>query len=234
MIQTSFSETIVLSSQLCYEKEQFCLLTKVTKESLRLYSCWEKVWFSGIDQLVKRMIETCLACQANSNDNHPESLQMTELSPAPWHVVHADFCSPFLTEEYLLVVIDAYILEVSRGQHSELYFSSCHYAQIGLNFHNTWNSSNDNGPLFRSHELKAYMREKGVKHPKITPLWPQANSEAEQFMKPLSDQHTLKGNSGQTICTSFISTIGQLPTWLLVKLLQHSSLIKVFATSFLK
>jgi hypothetical protein len=29
------------------------------------------------------------------------------------------------------------------------------------------------------------MKENGIKHQRITPLWPQANSEAEHFMKPM-------------------------------------------------
>ena len=30
------------------------------------------------------------------------------------------------------------------------------------------------------------MQENGITHQKITPLWPDANSEAENFMKPLT------------------------------------------------
>ena len=43
----------------------------------------------------------------------------------------------------------------------------------------------DNGPPFTSDEIKKYIEENGIKHCK-TPLWPQANSEAENFMKPLT------------------------------------------------
>ena len=44
----------------------------------------------------------------------------------------------------------------------------------------------DNGPPFTSHEFKMYMEENGIEHQKITPLWLQANSEAESFIKPLT------------------------------------------------
>ena len=44
----------------------------------------------------------------------------------------------------------------------------------------------DNGPPFSSHEFQSYMAEIGAKHQRITPLWPQANSEAENFMKLLT------------------------------------------------
>ena len=47
-------------------------------------------------------------------------------------------------------------------------------------------AKSDNGPPFASEEIKVYMEEKGIKHSRITPLWPQANSEAENFMKPVT------------------------------------------------
>ena len=36
----------------------------------------------------------------------------------------------------------------------------------------------DNGPPFTREEIKQYMRENGIEHRRIMPLWPQANSEA--------------------------------------------------------
>lgn len=39
----------------------------------------EKVWFPGIDKYVKTVIDTCIACQANSAKNRPEPLQMSQL-----------------------------------------------------------------------------------------------------------------------------------------------------------
>ena len=74
-----------------------------TKQLLR-----EKVWFPGIDKYVKRVIDTCIACQANGPENRPDPLQMSQLPPAPWHTLHMDFCGPFPSVEYLFVVIDAY------------------------------------------------------------------------------------------------------------------------------
>ena len=68
----------------------------------------EKVWFPTIDKLVKDLLHKCIACQANGPESHPEPLQMTSLPPAPWHMVNIDFCGPFPTGEYLLVLIDAY------------------------------------------------------------------------------------------------------------------------------
>ena len=74
-----------------------------TKQLLR-----EKIWFPGIDDSVKRTIDKCIACQANSSGSRPDPLKMSPLPPEPWHTVHMDFCGPFPTGEYLFVVIDAY------------------------------------------------------------------------------------------------------------------------------
>ena len=42
-----------------------------------------------------------------------------------------------------------------------------------------------NGPPFQSKEFRDYANELGFKHRKVTPLWPEANGQAEAFMKPL-------------------------------------------------
>ena len=154
-----------------------------TKQLLR-----EKVWFPGIDQLTKRKIKTCLACQANSTDSHPEPLQMSALPPAPWHTVHTDFCGPFPTGEYLLVVIDAYsrFPEVDTVRSTSAAAIIPKLDRIFATHGIPVILRSDNGPPFSSHEIKTYMKEKGIHHKKITPLWPQANSEAEGFMKPLT------------------------------------------------
>jgi hypothetical protein len=43
----------------------------------------------------------------------------------------------------------------------------------------------DNGPPFASDAVKKFMRDRRINHRLVTPYWPQANVEAESFMKPL-------------------------------------------------
>ena len=154
-----------------------------TKKLLR-----EKVWFPGIDEMAKRAIKNCIACQANGPENHPEPLKMSLLPPTPWHTVNVDFCGPFPSGEYLLVVIDAY----SRFPEVEIVHSTAGKGTISkldriFATHGIPKIlKSDNGPPFFGEEFKAYMQENGIKHQKITPLWPQANAEAENFMKPLT------------------------------------------------
>lgn len=42
-----------------------------------------------------------------------------------------------------------------------------------------------NWPPFSSDVIKIYMKENGIKHQRVTPSWPQANSETENVMKPM-------------------------------------------------
>jgi len=155
-----------------------------TKSLLR-----EKVWFRGIDKLVEDKVHGCLPCQAATpaNPKPAEPLKMTELPKGPWQEVNVDFVGPFPSGEYVLVVIDSY----SKFPETEIVYSTSANATIpkldaifarqGIPVTVT----TDNGPPFSGHEFSKFAQQLGFKHRKITPLWPQANSEAERFMQPL-------------------------------------------------
>lgn len=112
---------------------------------------------------------------------------MSVLPPEPWHTVHIDFNGPLPTGDYLLVTIDAY----SRYPEVDVIQSTAAKGTIEklMRIFATHGIpkiiKSDNGPPFTSHEFKVFMEEYGINHQRITPLWPQANSEAERFMKPL-------------------------------------------------
>ena len=154
-----------------------------TKKLLR-----EKVWFPKIDDEIKRRIEQCAPCQPNSCGSRPDPLQMSPLPPEAWHTLHMDFCGPFPTGEYLFAVIDAY----SRFPEVEIVHSTSASAIIPKldRIFSTHGIpliiKSDNGPPFNSEDIRKYMAENGINHSRITPLWPQANSEAENFMKPMT------------------------------------------------
>ena len=151
-----------------------------TKQLIR-----EKVWFPNIDREVEVLLS---ACQANGPNTKPDPLTMSSLPPEPWHTVHIDFCGPFPSGEYLLVVIDAYsrFPEVDIVHSTKATTTISKLERIFATHGVPAVIKSDNGPPFTSHEFHSYVTEMGVKHQKITPLWPQANSEAENFMKPLT------------------------------------------------
>ena len=123
------------------------------------------------------MIDKCIACQANGPSNHLDPLQMSPLPPDPWHTVHMDFCGPFPSGDYLLVT-DAY----SRFPEVEIVCTpaACIIPKLDRIFstHRLPRVVRSDNSPFTSEEIKEYMREKGIEHYRVTPLWLRANSEA--------------------------------------------------------
>ncbi|XP_046858623.1 uncharacterized protein K02A2.6-like [Xenia sp. Carnegie-2017] len=141
-----------------------------------------------MDKAVKDEIEACLPCQVNGSTSPPEPLASPEMPECPWQTIHADFYGPLPTGQYIIVLIDKY----SRYPEAEIISSTSAKALIPkidaifarhgipLKF------KSDNGPPFNSKEFSKYLHKLGVKHETSIPEWPQGNSEAEAFMKPLA------------------------------------------------
>eukprot|EP00794_Sanderia_malayensis_P001476 gene1476-biopygen1224 len=111
--------------------------------------------------------------------NPPEPLLSTPMPDRPWQDINIDFCGPFPSGHYILVVTDRY----SRFPEVEILTSTSAkkvipkldtiFARHGL----PSTLTSDNGPPFQSEEFKRYLQRLGIKHTPSTPLWPQGNSE---------------------------------------------------------
>ncbi|XP_065058440.1 uncharacterized protein K02A2.6-like [Rhopilema esculentum] len=147
----------------------------------------EKVWFPAIDEMVKKTIDSCIACQAVGQAAPPEPMQPSDMPSGPWEKLHIDFCGPLPSNEYLLVVVDRY----SRYPEVEVVKStkaSCVIPKLDKMFatHGIPVAiKTDNGPPFSSEELRRYCNALNIKHEFSTPYWPQANGEVERFNQPL-------------------------------------------------
>ena len=115
-------------------------------------------------------------------------LKMSELPAHPWQALSLDFLSPGLpTGEYLLVLVDEYsrypVVETVRTTSYEATHPVLKKIFATFGFPETIKT--DNGPPFSGHEFQTYLESCGIKHRKITPLWPRANAQAENFNKPI-------------------------------------------------
>ena len=153
-----------------------------TKQLLR-----SKVWWAKIDKSAEEYVRQCHACQSLSHGDPPPPLQQTKMPDKAWSRLHVDFNGPYPTGESLMVLIDAYskfpIVEILKSTTAKTVISRLEriFAMHGI----PEEIISDNGPPFDSAEFGDYMKRKGINHHRVTPLWPQANGEAESFMRPL-------------------------------------------------
>ena len=152
------------------------------KTTALLHEC---VWFPALGTLVKEEVNKCIACQATSEPNPPELLQSTPMPSHTWNEIKIDFCGPFPSGCYVLVVIDGY----SRYPEIEIIKSTAAlkviprldiiFARHGV----PEKVTTDNGPRFNGKEFQIYMRQSGIEYHSSTHLWPQGNAEVESFNK---------------------------------------------------
>ena len=113
---------------------------------------------------------------------------MSKLPPGPWCEVSLDMYGPVPTGEYLLVIVDDYsrfpVVEIIHSTSARTLIPCIDkvFSMFGI----PTTLKTDNGPPFNSTEFRDFANYLGFKHRKITPLWPQANGEAERFMKTIT------------------------------------------------
>ena len=61
-----------------------------------------------MNQRIEDIVSKCFSCQISTKVHHTEPAKMTELPKRPWETVEIDFCGPFPSYEYALVVTDQY------------------------------------------------------------------------------------------------------------------------------
>lgn len=155
-----------------------------TKNLLR-----EKVWFLGMDSMAESAVKSCIPCQAATTKSTPTPpLKPSKLPAGPWQEISMDFLGPLPSGEMLLVIVDDY----SRYPEVEIVSSTsfkCVVPKLDAIFARHGIPTvikSDNGPPFCSADFASMAEYFGCVHRRVTPLWPQANGEAEHFMSPLT------------------------------------------------
>ena len=156
-----------------------------TKRYLR--SC---LWFPGMDNHVEKMVKRCLPCQAVTPEPHRDPLRMTALPAEPWQLLAADIFGPLPSGEKVLVLkclrskwpeIKVFLRNQSTDAVGVISAMEKIFATHGI----PDAVRTDNGPPFNSKSFKTFAKKSGFHHQKVTPLWPEANGQAEAFMKCL-------------------------------------------------
>ncbi|GFR62359.1 transposon Tf2-12 polyprotein [Elysia marginata] len=113
---------------------------------------------------------------------------MIPLPEHAWEEISVDFAGPFPTGEYSVIMMDDY----SRFPEVEILYSTSAKAvipkvnQIFARFSTPIVLKSDNEPPFNGTEFAAFAKKLGFHHRKITPLCPEANAEAERFVRTVN------------------------------------------------
>lgn len=164
-----------------------------TKEYLRT-----RVWFPGLDRMVEAHIQHCHPCQVVTVSHEREPLRMTHMPSEPWREVAMDFWGPLHTGEYLLVTVckQSRWAEVefvtTTGARAVIPKLDKTFASLGIPV----SVSSDNGPPFIGKDFSDFSKYLGFRHERKTPLNPQANAEAEQFMRILKKLYQISRLTG--------------------------------------
>ena len=148
------------------------------------------VWFAGMDKLIEKKVKSCIPCQASTPMTSAQPLLMSELPSEPWQILAADLFGPLPTGERVLVLkclrskwpeLKVFLRNQSTNAESVISAMEAIFTIHGI----PEEIMTDNGPPFNSNAFSAFAKKSGFHHRKITPLWPQANGQAENFMKSL-------------------------------------------------
>ena len=125
----------------------------------------EKIWFPGIDYLVQKNLQLCIACQAVGIPVPPEALHVQDMPKGPWVKLHIDFHGPLPSGEHLPVVVDRYSrfpeAEIVRSTKAEVVIPKLDkiFAVHGI----VECIQTDNGPPFSGNEFTRYLEVLGTK-----------------------------------------------------------------------
>lgn len=142
-----------------------------------------KVWFVRLDEKVEERLKNCFSCQVNST-----KVKTTDMPDGPWQIVSIDFYGPTPSNTWLMVllcdygrfpVVEDLISTASRFVIPALH-SICSLLGISIMFRT------DNGPPFNGKDFENFCSLFGIRHRLITPYWPRANGEVEQFNRNLT------------------------------------------------
>ena len=147
----------------------------------------ETLWFPYMDKLVSEICRDCIPCQAFLNRSTPDPIKPTELPKEPFSDISVDFCGPFTSGHYFMVIIDDYSRFPVVEKLSNLTAKTV-IARLEK-FMGIWGipttCRTDNGPPWNSDAMSEFAAHMGFIHRKSIPYHPMGNSQAESFMKPL-------------------------------------------------
>lgn len=176
-----------------------------------------KVWFPGLDKLVEEEISMCRICQCctlKKCNNVP--VVMSKMPGKVWDEISIDFSGPWPNGYYGLVLVDdgSRIACVKPTKSTSIESTIPKIDEVFATYGIPSLVRTDNGPPFNSKAFSEYCVSMGIKHRKITPLWPMANGKCERFMQNLNKLMTrshLAGKNWQRELNTLLRSYNSAP-----------------------
>ena len=149
------------------------------------------VWWPGISQRIKEVIEGCAECVKRST-SRPEPLMPTPLPDYPWQSVAMDLF--MLNGANYVLIVDYFsrypevIKLKSTSSKAVIEAVKAVFSRHGI----PETVRSDNGPQFSSDEFARFAADYGFRHTTSSPHFPQSNGLAERTVQTVKNM--LKGN----------------------------------------
>lgn len=143
-----------------------------------------KIWFPGMDKLVEQTVKSCKPCQMTSLPDKVNPIGR-RAPTEPWQDLAMDFKEGLPEGKSLFVVVcytSRFIqVDVMKPATSQKVISALlkMFASLGV----PRSITADNGPQFRSAELKQFCTSYGIHLNLSTPYWPEQNGAVERQMR---------------------------------------------------
>lgn len=145
-----------------------------------------KVWFPEMDKMVEKVVNNCKPCKMTSLPDKPNPI-IRRIPTKPWQDLAMDFKEGLPSGKSLFVVVcytSRFIqIEPMKPATSQRVISALlrMFASFGI----PRSITADNGPQFRSTEMKQFCKSYGIHLNLSTPYWPEQNGAVERQMRNL-------------------------------------------------
>lgn len=167
------------------------ILERIHDGHLGISKCRERanqgVWWPGISKDIKDLVSKCRYCTEKRPAQPKEPLLPSALPERPFQKVATDI-GTFKKKNYL-VVVDYYSRYIDFQELESMSSSTVInklknvFSQHGI----AETLISDNGPQFSSHEFEEFRKAWNFRHVTTSPLFPQANGEAERAVRSVKE-----------------------------------------------
>lgn len=143
----------------------------------------DTVYWRGISNDIKRVVESCQLCQEHQKKQRHEPLMPTPLPGRPWEKVGVDLFENL--KFHFVLVTDYYsrYIEILRLEQLSSYHTIQRLKSVFARWGVPTTVVSDNGPQFSSSEFARFAQEYGFRHVTSSPHFPQSNGAAERAVQ---------------------------------------------------